>query len=815
MISFPQLRYGSQKRITQPDPCNFMQNESAGHPECSDYNRNVSKGADGRNLIIFLFQFLLFPFWGIGQDCSLTIRGALTDEGTGIPMAFATIYIEEVQAGVAADSSGKYLLKNLCPGEYHLQVNHIGCEAKIIFIELKNDTSINIRMHHHNELVDEVVIHEEHHDHGTQSSVSIKKEQITEIANKDLSEMLESMTGVSTLKSGAGISKPVIHGLSGNRVTVLNNGVPQSGQQWGNDHAPEIDPYVADHLSVIKGASALAYMGSSLGGVVLVEPDAIGNDPHLHGEANYIFQTNGLGHTVNARLEKNDKWAAWRVSGTAKVIGDRSAPTHYLTNTGKREYNGALQIEKKYSSHWNMKLFYSQFYTEIGVLRGSHIGNLTDLEDALVRDEPLFTEDHFSYSINAPRQTVNHHLLKLESNHIFNDYQSFHIRYAGQLNNRKEFDIRRGERTDIPSLSLNQWEHFGDALYRHFFKNHSSLKVGAQFKFTDNVNNPETGILPLIPNYRAYRAGTFAVYQKEAKRLSYEFGARYDLVHLRVVTISSTLPRKIERFNHTYHNYSFSGGMKYEVLRNLKLNLELGHILRSPEINELYSGGLHQGVSGIEEGNRNLGSERSIKAVFNVDWSVRKKLFIQALGYYQYVNNFIYLQPEEDFRLTIRGAFPVFSYQQTDAILAGADLLISYEPIESIRLLAKYSFLQGDDVSNDQPLVYMPSNNLFGSVSYSLKDGEKRKNTSFSINGRYVFKQNHLNADQDFLPPPEGYFLLGASVGTSVKLKRTTLRISLNGENLLNIRYRDYLNRQRYFADDLGWNLNLRLGLSF
>ena len=53
------------------------------------------------------------------------------------------------------------------------------------------------------------------------------------------------------LRNGSGISKPVIHGLFGNRVTILNNGITQSGQQWGNDHAPEIDPFVADHLSCL------------------------------------------------------------------------------------------------------------------------------------------------------------------------------------------------------------------------------------------------------------------------------------------------------------------------------------------------------------------------------------------------------------------------------------------------------------------------------------------------------------------------------------------------------------------------------------
>ena len=141
--------------------------------------------------------------------------------------------------------------------------------------------------------------------------------------------------------------------------------------------------------------------------------------------------------------------------------------------------------------------------------------------------------------------------------------------------------------------------------------------------------------------------------------------------------------------------------------------------------------------------------------------------------------------------------------------------MVSYEPIESIRFIAKYSFLQGDDVSNNQPLVYMPSNNLFGSFAYSFKDGDRIKNSSISVNGQYVFEQPHLNANQDIAPAPNGYFLLGASIGTTFKLKKTKLRCSISGDNLLNTVYRDYLNRQRYFADDLSWNVNVRLNLSF
>lgn len=730
-------------------------------------------------------------------------------------MAYGTVYVEELHSGVASDSSGNFILKNLCKGDYHLRFNHIGCETHSVFISLRSDTTVSISMHHHNELVDEVVVHDHHSQHETAASSTIGQDAIKEESNKDLSEMLQKMTGVSSLRTGAGVSKPVVHGLSGNRVSVLNNGIAQSGQQWGNDHAPEIDPYVAEHISVVKGASALAYPGGSLGSVVLIEPDEIANDPHLHGNVNYVFQTNGLGHTLNARLQKYDKWAAWRVSATTKVIGDRSAPDYYLTNTGKREYNVAAQLEKHFNPKWEMKLYYSLFNTEIGILRGAHIGNLTDLEEAIGRDEPFFTRDTFSYNINEPRQTVQHHLAKLQSQHIFNEHQSLRLTYAAQVNNRKEFDVRRGERSDIPALSLLLWDQYLESIYDHFFEHHRKLKTGIQLRMSDNTNSPETGILPLIPDYRAYRAGAFLIYQEQKDRVLFEIGARYDLNYLQVVAISSSLPREIERHYHTFHNYSLSSGMRWQLLPQLKLNLDLGHVLRSPEVNELYSQGLHQGVSGIEEGNSNLKSERSTKLVLSADLNVRKKLFVQLLGYYQYIDNFIYLQPENEFRLTIRGAFPLFTYQQTNATLAGMDALVSYEPIESIRLVAKYSFLQGDDVSNNRPLVYMPSNNLFGSFAYTFKDGEKMKNSSISVNGRYVFKQTHLNTDQDLMPAPDGYFLLGANVGTTFKLKKAKLRCSISGENLLNTRYRDYLNRQRYFSDDLGWNVSLQLGFTF
>lgn len=763
-----------------------------------------------------LFLFLTIPFLGTSQNCNFQLSGYVLDKGTDIPLPYSNVFLEDKGTGVVSDSLGYFELNSLCGGEYHIEISHIGCEPEHFFLQISNDTTVKIYLNHHAELLDEVVVHGKAHDNSAQVSSTVSRENIEQNSHKNLSDILESLTGVSVIKNGSGISKPVVHGLYGNRVAILNNGVTQSGQQWGNDHAPEIDPFIANHLSVVKGAGALAYGGNSLGSVILVETDKIRRDPHLHGSVNYSFNSNGLGNTLNTQLEKNGRWAAWRVSGTLKMQGDTKSPDYFLTNTGKREGNIALQVEKKINDHWHNELYFSSFNTEIGVLRGSHIGNLTDLEQAIGREVPFNIEDDFSYKINAPRQQVSHHLLKLESKYFFDDHRILKFKYGGQINDRKEFDIRRGDRDKIPSLSLMQYSNFLDLTYNHDLENGSLIKTGLQFNLINNINNPGTGILPLIPNYDALTNSAYFIYQKEVEKLFYEIGGRYDFKNWKVATIIRTPRPEIERFEHNFHNYSISTGLKYEFWEGFKLNFNGGYMLRAPEVNELYSSGLHQGVSGIEEGSPNLNSERSLKLVTSTDLFIQKKLFIQALAYYQNIQDYIYLQPQNEFRLTIRGAFPVFIYEQTDARIFGTDILVSYEPKENLKWLFKYALVDGKDLRNNLNLINIPANNLFSSLTLSLKDGETFKQNAIGINAKYVFQPEEIIIpEQDFLAPPDAYFLLGINFRTNWHLDHSKIKINFSVENALNTQYRDYLNRLRYFADDMGINVVLNLNYSF
>ena len=113
---------------------------------------------------------------------------------------------------------------------------------------------------------------------------------------------------------------------------------------------------------------------------------------------------------------------------------------------------------------------------------------------------------------------------------------------------------------------------------------------------------------------------------------------------------------------HQFYNFAVNTGLKKELTKTVTTSLDISYTARPPEINELYSNGLHQGVSGIEEGNKNLNAEQSIKIVNEWNGHLHPKHHINLSLYYNRFKDFIYLLPTGELRLTIRGAFPVFKY---------------------------------------------------------------------------------------------------------------------------------------------------------
>ncbi len=760
------------------------------------------------------------PCCAKAQDCNKIIKGSVQDFSSSESLPYVNVYIKETSQGIKSDSNGSFVLKNICPGDYHMVFSHIGCESRQLFIKIKKDTVLTVSLEHNHNVLHSVQIQNKNGSRTTQNVEQLNKQQIGDRANDNLSNMLEALTGVSTMRNGSGIAKPVVHGLYGNRITILNNGIAQSGQQWGNDHSPEIDPMVAKRIRVLKGVSSLQYPGSNLGSVVLIEPSKINREPHLHGSASYFFESNGRGHGTNLSLEQYSPKLAWRVNGTLKKNGDRNAPTYFLNNTGANERNIALQLEKTFKDKLFTDLYFSSFNTTLGVLRGSHIGNVNDLKSAFGRGIPFYTEDKFSYEIDAPRQKVNHHLLKLHAKYFKNENHFWELTVAQQLNNRREFDVRRGGRSEIPAMSLLQHTFFAEVKQTLDLKKDWKLVSGFQYTYTDNANNPETKVLPLIPDYRSYETGLFSLLNKRIKKSFFEFGVRYDNVFQDVTAISADLPRRLLFYENWFHNLSASAGWTYSIDDHKQLSYNIGYATRNPAINELYSSGLHQGVSGLEYGDEFLEKENALKTTLSLNLDFDHHSAFEALVYYQYIGDYIYLEPQSEFSTTIRGTFPVFNYSQTNAQIYGFDLSANYEIIENVSGKGTFSYIRGTDVKNNIPLVFIPANNFTLGLKYvypkSIQLGKKTaENLELTLEDRYVFRQTNLNDDQDFLPTPDAYNLLSAKLAGDIQLKKNRLRLFVRGTNLLNASYRDYLNRQRYFANDMGRNIVVGVKLKF
>lgn len=746
------------------------------------------------------------------QQCTLQVIWKIIDHHEDHPLEFATLFIEESNKAFVSDSSGSIQVQGLCPGYYHIAIQHFGCETVRQYIEILQDTSYTVFMEHHSYALDPVLIKDSNAKQPGANRQVMQAGVLRHQLDRPIASILESIAGVSAKKNGANISSPIIQGLSGNRINLLHAGVLHAGQQWGADHAPEIDPFSAQHITVVKGVDAIPYGGNGLGGLVLMEPGTISKDPHLHGAAQAILRSNGNSVHLGFKLEQaKNKWE-WRWVCSGKISGDHKSPDYYLTNTGSRNLSTSILANYSAGFKKHIKFYYAYFHTEPGILRGSHIGNLTDLQEAIGRDKPFFTKDNFSYAIEAPKQKVQHHFLKCsyqaEKQQLFTDYT-----LAFQWNNRQEFDIRRSGRSEIPSLDL----HLATGhlqLNHQITGNRRKISFGISSQLQLNTSNKGTGIIALIPDYTAINPGAYAKALFESPRLRLDIGGRYDFHVLNVDYIRRGTSLTIEKLQRSFHNMSIATGLEWILTESFQIDMNGGWTQRAPHVNELYSNGLHQSVAGIEEGDPKLNQEASLKFQMTAKLLLNQWLNFECAVWHQNINDFIFLEPQKEPRLTIRGAFPVFLYKQTDARLFGLDIQGKFEWAPHWQLDAKASYVRAEDRSH-QPITGIPPTQINSTLHYLLHRQGQVRRWDFFISPAYHFKQTHYAIESDLLDPPPAYFIMSAGIEVEAFLIKKHWYSGIIVENIFNKRYRDYLNRLRYYADEEGLGAHIYLRVEF
>lgn len=623
-----------------------------------------------------------------------------------------------------------------------------------------------------------------------------------------LSKALSQLPSVRLLQTGPNNFKPMLQGLYGARVLMINNGVRQEGNQWGLDHAPEIEAGSLAQLSIERGPSALKWASDAMGGVVVVTPRSILASPGLSGYFSTTFASNGRGMTQTGGLEGRFtqlKSLGFQLSGSTRNAGDLQTPDYHLNNTGVRanEFKARVGWTAKL---WEAEFSASRFQNTNGILRDAHLGNVSDLEEAILRGGPQL-DSGFTCQIDRPRQEVAHQILRASFHAELDSTLTLDILLALQENQRSELDlIRRSTDPTAADQTLSLSTHSANlALSKtHSEAWHTDFGVNGFYQ-----ENRFKGRF-FVPNYALWTGGLFAVSSKKlSEKWVLEAGGRYDLRSQTAYFFQGETKAASVR---NYGGAAASASAVYTLSTRWNFTFQLGSTWRAPSIQELYSDGVHQGLASYETGDSLLSEERAISTLIQMKLNLKR--FRATLSPYLHrFSGYIYQRPTLQPVLTIRGAFPAFSTAQADLWLYGADLVAAYSLPQDFRLGLRGNFVS--TATNFGQLPFLPPLRAIPSVSKRVESSRGPGFIlNFEVNLELVGSASEP-AFQDYAAPPSGYAFWGAEASFERKLGPGRLLAFVTADNLTNRRYRDYLNRFRYFAIEPGRNLSVGLRYSF
>lgn len=765
-------------------------------------------------ILLVLFVFSVCIYEAVAQSaihsavCSYSLKGIVTYHDSQLPVEGAFVYVKKLNKYALSASDGTFQFDSVCAGSYSLHIDMIGCIHKDVVHVIPQSEYLIITLEYFDQNEEAIVI--EGQTAQNQPIISTKEELSGEALARSrgftLGESIKNLPGVSTLQSGPTIFKPVIQGMYGSRVLIMNNGVRQEGQQWGNEHASEVDPFIANKITVIKGAQAIRYGADAIGGVVLLDPEALNTFRGTKAMLNLAGFSNNRAGVASGIIEhgvKNIPGLAMRLQGTVRKGGNTKAPDYWINNTGYEEFNfsAAAAYER---SRWGVESFYSQFNTQIGIMSAAHSASKEDLLNALNDGKPS-GHDQFSYAIERPKQVVNHELWKAKAFYK-TGAGKWVLDYSRQYNKRQEYDARKAYNPnlgDVAQLQFTLTTHIVQGSLEHKIGKMNGV-IGATYINQSNTYNGRF----YIPNFQSHAIGLFITESiRISARTKAEVGLRYDYKDLTSYFYENKVLVSPER---TFQSPTGSAGIEYKWNNYFKMNAVAGTAFRPANVNELYSNGLHSGAGVFEKGNATLRSERALNASFTLHYSYKKLYgYVHTYGYY--FDGYIYLKPLAETTTVTSGVYPTAEFTQVNATYTGLDVTLNDSLSSKFIYSTRLSMVSGYDLTQNNWLIYIPATKWQNGLKYLLPSAKAFTKPYISIEGLFAARKQHVPDSSDFIPPPSGYFLLQAEAGTYLNIGGQDMLLTITVQNLLNTSYRDYMDRLRYYTDAVGRNIILRL----
>ena len=602
-----------------------------------------------------------------------------------------------------------------------------------------------------------------------------------------LGERLTNVAGLDNFSTGVGIGKPVIRGLSGNRIAVFSQGVRIENQQWGAEHGLGLDDNGYEQVEVIKGPASLLYGSDALGGVLFFADERYAANNSVEAAFNSEFHTNTLGLRDTGAFKISKKNFHFNLFGGYTTHKDYSnSSNNFVPNS--RFNTGDLKTTFAYTSRkYTISLKYNYLNEKYG---------LTEIEEE--------HEYHNKRKLTIPHQNLNTHLLAWENIIYFNNNSKLKLDFGYIYNKRQEFEgdhhhhhhHHEHEYCEEAELDMNL-NTFSYAVKWHSQRwGKWDLVVGSQGLYQANKNYGEE---VLIPNASTFDVGAFVMTNfYYGKKAYWQSGIRLD--NRNIQTIYNT-------FNNDYSSFNFSTGIFQPLAKNLHLRTNFSTGFRAPNMFELLSDGVHHGTNRYEIGNSDLTTENSYQIDASLNWkSTHFEAFISP--YFNYIRNFIYLEPNSE---RINEIY-VWNYLQTNAFLYGGEtgFHLHPHPLDWLHIECSYANTFGQDVDKNY-LPLMPSQKLKANVSAIFTHKNTLRKYSFYLQNIYSLAQNCVSEHEMTTP---AYNLLNVGASFEFQFEKQKLLMSLSVNNLLNTRYFDHLSRYKNIGVyNMGRNFVVKVSL--
>ncbi|SDM70388.1 iron complex outermembrane recepter protein [Catalinimonas alkaloidigena] len=770
--------------------------------------------------------------WAQGTRC--TLSGQVVDRTqAGLPGATVVVVALEgatSSRGTATDAQGQFVLARLRPGAYEVTVRHIGYQTRTDTVQLRQPyQKWEVRLDPVTQELAGVTITQT--DQTPDPIPSLPTLVIDQAflrryqAAGNFAEALEKLPGLSAITTGTGIGKPVIRGMSFNRIQVNDKGIAQQGQQWGADHGLEIDPYDLERVAIVKGPGALRYGSDAMGGVIALQPPEF--PPVGEGQAelyqvykgnNSLWGTSGVvrgqtsRHTYRLRLSTQD-YADYRVPASTFTYNRYVLPIEgeRLKNSAGQERNVAGSWGWR-NDHWQLQVHGSHFAQRVGLFTGSH---------GIPRAYQLAHDGNYRNQ-DLPRQ-VNHHDKLLVNATWLRPGGWWELDLGYQRNDRREESLphAHGYYGPLPedNLGLGLVLQTGTA---HLRWHHS---LGAQHQQVWGLSfqqqrNRRSGFEFLLPDYTSGSTGLFGIHTWQPHPAwTWEGGvrvdgARHQIAAYREPVYDTTGTWQFDRqrnpsIDRSFGNLSGALGVRWEPRESLRVKVHAGTSFRMPTPVELSANGMHHGTMRHEVGDADLRSERGWQGDLAVEWTPRPSFFLSLSPFFSYYDNYLYLRPSVQYALRLPPSefFPegewfslaeagqIYRYVQARAVYTGGEWQVRYQPLRGVTLLTAVEYVWNQNLNEATPLPFTPPFSCLQEAEWSLLQDRKRvQNLFVRVSYHQFAAQRRVDRNE---PATPGYALVETAAGITLAFDAWSCTLEWQVRNLLDERYMNHLSRYR------------------